>query len=219
MVFDYGITDTELIVEGEPPSQSVLLEATFEVSNVQVGEDVVTTFYSAQAGAPPTQGDIPITDPTQQLKFSTAGGNYPGSETVTLINDPSVGSFNSSRIPSGEYTTFQMMEDYINGNILLADLLAYAYSGAQTPGPVFENPKQSVASLPREVSVPINVYFGLDGSRSDEFDTNIAEVGSITIQRESGVSGGRQEGLSPAAIGLGVLGAGAVAVALSQRDE
>jgi len=100
MVFDYGITDTELIVEGEPPSQSVLLEATFEVSNVQVGEDVVTTFYSAQAGAPPTQGDIPITDPSQQLKFATATAPRPNTPSPIVV-----GEMPPPPLPTQELTT------------------------------------------------------------------------------------------------------------------
>jgi hypothetical protein len=181
MTFDYGITDTELIVEGTPPSQSVYLEATFEVFSVQLGEDVVTTTYGAQAGAAPTEGDVGITEPFQRLKFAESIGNYPGAETVTLLDDSFVGFFDSSRIPSGEYFSYQMVEDYMNGDILLADLLAFAYAGAQTPGPAFENPRQSVANLPGEVNVPINVYFSLDN-----FDSNIAEVGTIPIQREGG---------------------------------
>jgi len=172
MVFDYGITDAGVSVSGSPPSQTLTVQPTVEVFSVKLGDDVVSPTVQLQAGAPPGQGDIPISDPFYRVSFSEAEGNYPGSVTTTVFYEPFVGYFDPANIPTDDYFAFDAREDYNNGNITLADFLAFAYASANNI---------PVSNLPGEVSVPLSVYF-----TPENFDADIAEVGSITIQQEGG---------------------------------
>lgn len=168
MVFDYGITDTTLNVGGSPPSQSVFLETTVEIFERKAGDDIVSPSLIAQVEG---GGDVVnITDPFRNVKFGDALGNYPGAETVTLIDDSFVGFFDASRI-SAEFG-YEARPAYNNGDITLADLLAFSYATVNDT---------SVGQLPGEVNVPITISF-----TPDNFDSAKVVAGTIPIQREGG---------------------------------
>ena len=169
-MFDYGITDTELIVEGAPPSQSVFLETTVEIFEPQAGEDIVNPSVIAQIEG---GGDVVnITDPFRNVKFGDARNNYPGAETVTLLDDSFVGFFDASRIPNDVEFGYQARRAYNNGEITLADQLAFSYAIINDT---------SVGQLPGEVNVPITISF-----TPDNFDSAKVSAGTIPIQREGG---------------------------------
>jgi len=172
MTLEYGITDAGVSVSGSPPSQTLTVQPTVEVFSVKPGDDVLSPTVQLQAGAPPGEGDISISDPFNRVSFSTAEGNYPGSVTTTVFDEPFVGYFDPGNIPSDDYFAFDARDDYNNGNITLADFLAFAYASANDI---------PISNLPGEVSVPLNVYF-----TPENFDAAIAQAGNITIQQEGG---------------------------------